>query len=72
MLTTAASYTLSFTLLAPGIEAVNSGDLRVGDLIRKNMGDGTQLWKIVAIDDDTCYLEVPTIWDDMFADLIGW
>jgi len=48
MLTTLSKERLSFTLTAPGIEAVNSDELRVGDLIRKDMGDGTQLWRIVA------------------------
>jgi hypothetical protein len=72
LLTTLANYTLSFALTAPGIEALNTGDLRVGDLIRKDMGDGSRLWKVVAIEDGICYVEVPTIWDEAFADVLGW
>ena len=54
------------------IEAVNNGDLKVGDLIWKNTSHGKQLWKIVAIEDGTCFVEVPTIWDEVFADVLGW
>jgi hypothetical protein len=35
------------------------------------MGDGEQVWKIVAIEDGTCSVEVPTIWDEIFAEVIG-
>ncbi len=72
MLTMLAKERLSFALTAPGIEAVNNDGLRAGDLIRKDMGNGTQLWKIVAIEDGKCYVETPTIWDEMFADVLGW
>jgi len=72
MLTTTANHTLSFALTAPGIEAVNNGKLRVGDLFRKNMGDGLHLWIIVAIEDGIAYVEPPTLWDELFADSIGW
>jgi hypothetical protein len=72
MLTTLAKETLSFTVAAPGIEAVNNGELKVGDLIWKNTSQGKQLWKVVAIEDGTCFVEVPTIWDEVFADVLGW
>jgi hypothetical protein len=72
MLTTIAKETVSFKLTAPGIEALDNGRLKVGDLILRDLGDGKQLWKILAIVDGTCFLEVPTIWDEIFADVIGW
>jgi len=72
MLTTIAQERLSFDLTAPGIEAVNNGELKVGDLIRRDIGDGTRLWKIVAIEDGKCYVQEPTIWDEAFADVAGW
>jgi hypothetical protein len=62
----------SFTLSAPGIEAVKNADLKVGDLIRRDMGKGKQLWKIVAIEDGKCFVEMPTIWDETFANVVGW
>jgi len=68
MLTTLTKERLSFTLTLSGIEAVNNGKLRVGDLFRKNMGDGSHLWIIVAIEDGIVYVEPPTLWDEMFAD----
>lgn len=61
MLTTIAEERLSFDLTALGIEAVNNGELKVGDLIRRDIGDGTRLWKIVAIEDGKCYVQEPTI-----------
>jgi hypothetical protein len=72
MLTTMAKARLSFRLTAPGIEAVNNGELKVGDLIWKNFGQGKGLWTVVAIEDGTCFAEVSTIWDEVFADVIGW
>jgi hypothetical protein len=76
MLTIPAQEMLSFDLSAPGVEAVNHavnhGELTVGDLIRKDIGDGSRLWKIVAIEDGKCYMQEPTIWDEAFADVVGW
>jgi len=36
------------------------------------LGDGEQLWKVIAIEDGACFVEVPTIWDEVFAAVIGW
>ena len=51
---------------------MNNCELKVGDLILKSMGDGKQPGKVVAIADGRCFVEVPTIWDETFADVIGW
>jgi hypothetical protein len=51
---------------------LDNGELKVGDLILRDLGDGKQLWKILAIVDGICFLEVPTIWDEIFGDVIGW
>jgi hypothetical protein len=72
MLTTFAQETLSFDLTAPGIEAVNNGELKVGDVIRKDVGDGPRLWRIVDIEDGKCFVQQPSIWDEAFADMAGW